>query len=224
MKDYYSENLAGERLRFCYEIAPLRIQQYLNAEIEFVGNRLISSDLVLELGCGYGRVMKFISPEVETLVGIDTSFESIQLAKRELGEQKNCKLFIMNAAGLGFRSKTFDCVFCIQNGISAFKVDQLQLIKEALRVTRKGGFTVFSSYSEKFWQERLNWFRMQAERGLVGDIDEEVTGDGIIACKDGFRSTNVNAEEFRSLIAQLNVKAEISEVDESSVFCEIEVM
>ena len=83
MKEYYSEKLAGEQLRSCYEIAPPRIRQYLNAEIEFVGSRLRLSDLVLELGCGYGRVMKCISPEVKTLVGIDTSFESIQLAKRE---------------------------------------------------------------------------------------------------------------------------------------------
>ncbi len=47
---YYSERLAGSRLRECYNIAPKRVQQYLDAEIQFVMDRLGPGDSVLELG------------------------------------------------------------------------------------------------------------------------------------------------------------------------------
>jgi ubiquinone/menaquinone biosynthesis C-methylase UbiE len=221
VKGYYSEKLSGKQLRFCYELAPSRVQQYLHAEIQYVSSRLGSSDVVLELGCGYGRIMECIFPELCTLVGIDTSFESLQLAKKALGGHKNCELVMMDAAELGFRTNTFDCVFCIQNGISAFKVDQMQLLTEALRVTRTGGRALFSSYSEKFWNDRLEWFRLQSEYGLIGEIDYDETGCGTIICKDGFRSTAVSRDDFLRFTEHLNAKVTIEEIDESSIFWEM---
>jgi 2-polyprenyl-6-hydroxyphenyl methylase/3-demethylubiquinone-9 3-methyltransferase len=130
-------------------------------------------------------------------------------------------LVLMNAVSLGFGEKTFDLVACIQNGISAFKVGPLDLMREAVRVTRAGGRVLFSSYSESFWPYRLEWFREQAGRGLLGEIDEEATGNGVIVCKDGFRATTFNPDDFLTLAFRLGLTAEIFEVDDSSIFCEI---
>jgi hypothetical protein len=52
MHGYYSEKLFAERLRKIYQIAPPRIKQYLEAEIDFILGKIKSSDIVLELGCG----------------------------------------------------------------------------------------------------------------------------------------------------------------------------
>jgi hypothetical protein len=95
------------------------------------------------------------------------------------------------------------------------------LIAESLRVTRGGGRVLFSSYSEKFWKPRLEWFELQAAHGLLGEIDWDATGDGVIVCQDGFRATTVSPDEFRSLASEFDVRAHIEKVDESSVFCEI---
>ena len=73
MSSYYSQKLSGERLRLCYEIAPPRIQKYLNAEVDFVSQKLKPTDVVLELGCGYGRMIERIIREVKMAIGIDTS-------------------------------------------------------------------------------------------------------------------------------------------------------
>jgi 2-polyprenyl-6-hydroxyphenyl methylase/3-demethylubiquinone-9 3-methyltransferase len=83
----------------------------------------------------------------------------LQLAREIWGGTSSCHLFEMNAIELGFGDRQFDMVICIQNGISAFKVDQQKLIKEAMRVTRSGKTILFSSYSERFWEDRLEWFR-----------------------------------------------------------------
>ena len=56
VQGYYSAKLSGDRLQKCYEVAPARVRQYLEAEISFVIGRLRPGDSVLELGCGYGRV------------------------------------------------------------------------------------------------------------------------------------------------------------------------
>lgn len=81
MNDYYSRKLSADRLRRVYDLAPPRIRQYLQAEIDFVSRYINSDDTVLELGCGYGRVLRELAIKARPLVGIDSSIASIQAAK-----------------------------------------------------------------------------------------------------------------------------------------------
>lgn len=218
---YYDDKLAAEKLRAVYEIAPRRVQQYLNAEIEHVLGLTEPGDIVLELGCGYGRVMRRLAPEAGELFGIDTSLSSLRMARDFLSGQANVYLARMDAVNLAFGDPCFDVVICIQNGISAFHVDQKRLISEGVRVTRKGGLVLFSSYSAKFWDDRLHWFELQSRHGLLGELDYARTGDGVIVGKDGFTATTVDEEGFRALTRDLDAGVSIVEVDGSSVFCEI---
>jgi len=213
---YYTEKLSAERLRRCYELAPPRVRRYLEAEIEHVLDRIGPGDIVLELGCGYGRILRRIAERARRSVGIDTSPASLRLAGGP-----NIGLARMDAAALGFCPKTFDVVVCAQNGVSAFGTDRRMLFEEALRVTRPGGTALFASYAAEFWDHRLEWFRRQSEAGLVGEIDEGRTGDGAIVCRDGFRAETVGEEEFRGLTRGLGADVRFTVVDSSSLFCEL---
>ncbi len=222
MDRYYSEKLAADKLRRAYDIAPPRIQQYLRAEIDFVLNHIHPDDIVLELGCGYGRVLEYLAAKAALTVGIDTSRQSLLLAQALIGRESGPRLsscLEMDAAALAFKNDTFDAVVCIQNGISAFHIDQRRLLNEALRVTRSGGKALFSSYAERFWNDRLKWFELQAQEGLLGEIDYNATGNGVIVCKDGFRATTVTPRRFQELTADLAADVKLEEVDQSSLFC-----
>lgn len=222
MNNYYSEKLYAENLKRVYEIAPHRVQQYFDSEINFVLEKINSSDFVLELGCGYGRIIPPLANKSKSVIGIDTSLSSLQLGKKIMTEIPNCSLIQMNAIQLAFPNNFFDVVVCIQNGISAFHVNQIGLISESIRVTKNHGKILFSSYSEKFWKNRLEWFQMQADDGLLGEIDFRKTHDGTIVCKDGFMATTVSAEHFKKITSGIdNVEIKIEEVDCSSIFCEI---
>lgn len=221
MTDYYTEKLSGKRLQRSYEIASPRVKQYLEAEIQHVQERLRSTDIVLELGCGYGRVVMQLAEVARRVIGIDTSNESLELARQLAGHMSNCEFLSMNALEMRFNDGKFDTVVCVQNGICAFGVDKESILREALRVTRTGGLTLFSSYSDRFWSHRLGWFEAQADEGLMGSIDYDTTCDGTIVCTDGFRSGRLRPDDFRYLCSNIGVEAEIIEVDDSSVFCEI---
>lgn len=220
---YYTKHLSAENLQRVYEIAPPRVQQYFDAEIHYLLSKITANDVVLELGCGYGRIIPTLANKAKFVVGIDTSLQSLLLGQQFLRNVSNSLLFQMNATKLDFLSHTFDVVVCIQNGISAFHVNQHELIKESIRVTKPGGKIFFSSYSEKFWDHRLHWFRLQEREGLIGEIDEEHTMNGMIVCKDGFTATTVNEKNFLGLVSEFNVSVNISEVDESVIFCEMDV-
>jgi len=223
MPGYYSQRLAADRLKACYDLAPPRTKQYLEAEISFVLGKVSKEHIVLEMGCGYGRVINRLKGEVKAVAGIDTSNESLLMAGVHLGTATSIWLARMNAVCLGFRDRVFDVTLCIQNGISAFAVDKTKLFEEAIRVTKPGGTVLFSSYSAQFWPHRLEWFEVQSAHGLIGPIDYEQTKNGLIVCKDGFRSTTLSPEDFKALAAQAGQVSTIVEVDGSSVFCEIAV-
>ncbi len=218
---YYREKLSADKLLRCYGIAPPRIKKYLGAEIRFVISNLRGSDLVLELGCGYGRVMKEVSQFVPQIIGNDISKGSLELARSYMKGCQNYAVFLMDASQMSFRSCIFDAVFCIQNGISAFGVNKKRLIAESIRVTKENGVILFSSYSPKIWKDRLEWFRKQSQSGLIGEMDEEKTLDGTIVCKDGFRATTVSSDQFTELFDEFKLTASIIEVDESSIFCRV---
>ena len=218
---YYATTLSAEQLRRCYEIAPPRVQQYLAAEIDFARSQILPSHRVLELGCGYGRVLLQLVSTAARLVGIDTSAPSLTLAREVLRDFSSCEVQLMNATDLSFKDHAFDVVLCLQNGLSAFQVDHYRILTEALRVTRPGGLLLFSSYAPQFWPHRLHWFELQAGEGLIGEIDHDATRNGVIVCKDGFTATTVTAEEFLQLASAASVPAEIREIDSSSIFCVI---
>lgn len=221
MSGYYAESLSGLRLQQCYEVASRRVRQYLEAEIRHVMQRLRRTDRVLELGCGYGRVALRLAEVAGSVVGIDTAVESLALA-RKLDREGRCEFLEMDAVAMGFGDSEFDAVVCVQNGICAFGVDQVALFREALRVVRQGGLVLFSTYSDSFWGDRLGWFETQASAGLVGAVDRERSRDGVIVCEGGFRAGRVTPEGFRQLCRAVGVEGELTEVDGSSLFCEVE--
>jgi 2-polyprenyl-6-hydroxyphenyl methylase/3-demethylubiquinone-9 3-methyltransferase len=161
--------------------------------------------LALELGCGYGRVLERILPRVRVAFGIDTSPSSLSMALENLGRKPSLCLACMDSVQMGFRDRSFDLTICVQNGICAFAVDQQQLFREAMRVTRSGGLVMFSSYTPQFWQHRLEWFEIQSAHDLIGEIDYQATGNGTIVCKDGFHATTVDRARFEKFAASVGV-------------------
>lgn len=221
MKNYYSEKLNSNKLQRCYDVAPERVKQFLESEIVFVLERIDKNDIVLDLGCGYGRVSTRLIEKAKQVVGIDISEENIKLANDHYKFSDSIEYLVMDASDLKFSDEFFDVTICVQNGISAFKIDPKRMIAEALRVTKKTGIVLISSYSGRFWNQRLKWFQIQAAEGLIGEIDYNLTREGTIVCKDGFRAITFTNHDFIELAANFDVDAKIYEVDNSSLFCEM---
>ena len=217
MGQYYSESLSAERLEKCYQIASPRLMQYLQSELEYVSDHIQPHHRVLELGSGYSRALSHFRIKTERVVGIDLSLENLMHSTKIYGT--TMERIQSNAITLPFQDGSYDVIVCIQNGISAFKENPIHLVEESLRVTRTEGVCLFSSYSENFWDERLKWFIQQSEEGLLGEIDFEQTGNGVIVCKDGFKALTFSERDFKEIAATLRIKTEIMEIDRSSLFC-----
>ncbi len=216
-KNYYSQKLNSQKLFKVYETKIPRVKQYFDAEIAFVRENLTGSERVLELGAGYGRIVKELAGNCKSIVGIDISDESVLLGKEYLKDSPNSEIMTMDVNHLTLEEK-FDVILCLQNGLSAMKVTSSDLIEKILGMVVSGGKVYFSTYSEKFWEYRVMWFKEQAEKGLLGEIDLDKTKDGVIICKDGFKAITYTPKDLK-MIGQLSgYEYQIQEVDESSVF------
>jgi 2-polyprenyl-6-hydroxyphenyl methylase/3-demethylubiquinone-9 3-methyltransferase len=220
-ENYYSKKLSALKLKRCYDIASPRVKEYLDEEIKYVARHLNPKDTILELGCGYGRVMAKLANLVEAVYGIDVSAENIEFAHKFLKGHTNIELFHMNANTTTFPKETFEAVIAIQNAVSAFKIPPKTLILESLRITKPKGKVILSSYSDKFWTDRFEWFKAQANEGLLGEIDFEQTKNGVIVCQNGFIASTFSRYDFEKLVEDLELEAIITEVNNSSIFCVI---
>ena len=214
--NYYDDKLNSEKLFKVYDTNIPRAKQYLDEEIKYVKNRLTGSENVLELGAGYGRIIKELAPKCASITGIDISKGNVELGLEYLKDFPRANMMVMDVHNMNL-DEEFDVVLCLQNGLFAMKAN-LDTIKSIMDLVKPGGKGYFSSYSENFWDIRLEWFQEQADKGLLGEIDTENTKDGVIVCKDGFRGITHSEEDFQKIGEELGFQFEIEEVDESSLF------
>ena len=115
MDNYYAEKLNSKKLFQAYDTQIPRIKQYLQAEIDFVKGNLSNTQSVLELGAGYGRIIRELAPYCRSIVGIDISLESVELGKEYLKDYPNASIVAMDVHQIKF-PKPFDVILCLQNG------------------------------------------------------------------------------------------------------------
>ena len=116
MDNYYEQRLNSTKLFQVYETKYPRIKRYLSEEIKFVLEDLKGNEKVLEVGTGYGRIIKELEPFASKLVGIDISKESVELGRSYIKESPKCSIEVMDAYNLKF-GEEFDVVLCLQNGL-----------------------------------------------------------------------------------------------------------
>ena len=217
MTGYYEKKLSSARLSEVYNTSVERVRQYLDQEIEFVRRRLRGGERVLELGAGYGRIMKRIAPFAHSVVGIDISGDSVAWGRKYLKDLPNCTLLEGDVHGMEYDGG-FDMVLCLQNGLSAIQGNPAGTVERSLRALVPGGEAFFSTYAPDFWEWRLAWFREQAEKGLIGELDMERTVSGRIVCKDGFSATTFSEDDLKALGKRTGCPFRTETADGSSLF------
>jgi len=218
-KNYYAKTLNAKKLYEVYQTKYPRVKKYFTEEIAFVMNQLHGTERMLELGAGYGRIMKELAIHCKLIVGIDISEDNVTFGKEYLSDT-HAKLIVMDAHQINPErfEMSFDVVLCLQNALSAMKVEPFSYVEKIMDLLSPNGRAFISSYSEKFWPHRLDWFLEQAEKGLLGEIDLEQTKAGTIVGKDGFRAVTYTVEQLREIGKSSGYPYKVQEVDESSIF------
>jgi 2-polyprenyl-6-hydroxyphenyl methylase/3-demethylubiquinone-9 3-methyltransferase len=185
--------------------APKLIQEFLDGEIEFISTHIKQGNSILEIGCGYGRLLKILAKKSEKLVGIDFSRRMVELSKQNLKDEKNVKIELMEADKLEFSDNSFDYVVCLDNSFGNMPKIELGVLKEMKRVCKNQGEIIISVFSENAKEvQKENYRRI----GLA-----EIQDDGkAIHTAEGFYSRQFTKEELKSLFEKAGLNCEIIKI------------
>lgn len=98
------------------------------------------NDIILEIGCGVGRVGKLLSKQCLHWFGSDISSIMLNHAARRLAGLPNITLVELSTVSLKeFPDEVFDLVYCTVVFMHLFEWDRFRYVQEAHRVLRPGG-------------------------------------------------------------------------------------
>jgi ubiquinone/menaquinone biosynthesis C-methylase UbiE len=154
--------LSDNKYRNIFEFnrAGLNSAEFVMAKCE---RFLQARDAVLDIGCGVGRVLKFIAPCFVYAWGVDVSDEMIRLSKDYLSNTPNAVALLGNGYGLPVSDTSVDLAY------SMFVFEHFpekrighSLIAEAYRVLVKGGlFLLRIAVAEKPTDTGTSWNGVQ---------------------------------------------------------------
>jgi len=105
---------------------------------ESVGIR--KEDVVLEIGCGIGRVGKVVAPLCRKWIGCDVASNMLSLAAERLGDLPNVELKEISGYNLGgVADASVDVVYCTVVFMHLESWDRYNYVLEAFRVLRPNG-------------------------------------------------------------------------------------
>jgi len=155
--------------------------------------------VVLEIGCGVGRVGRVLASRCAEWIGTDISGKMIGFATDRLKDLPNVRFVELGSVGLAeIPSESVDRVYCTVVFMHLYEWDRYRYVQEAFRVLRSGGKAYFdnvditSSIGWKVFTDgaALPLDQRPAQVGMVSTSEELLT----YAQRAGF--DNVNTHRF----------------------------
>ncbi|QIZ73346.1 class I SAM-dependent methyltransferase [Oxynema aestuarii] len=126
------------------------------------------TDICLEIGCGIGRVGKFLSPKCAQWIGTDISGQMLRYAAERLAGLDNIELIELSTVGLSeIPDSSIDMVYCTVVFMHLYEWDRYRYILEAFRVLKPGGRCFFDNLditSKRGWEMFMEGFSYPIDR------------------------------------------------------------
>ncbi len=186
--------------------------KYLRAEERELKNS-INGGLVLDVGCGAGRSTKILSDVADEVVGIDFSERLLGIAKSDLRDLANVRLYLEDAKSTHFRNNFFDYIVMTWNTFGNLYASRDAILKEAARVLKPSGIILLSVFSENVLPA---YFELSEQNGwVISQYDENY-----LFLREGLVSERFTMEKLERICREAGLNPEIKPLTEISYWCE----
>lgn len=137
-------------------LSQAELQQHFDAYFNiFPWESLPANAVGFDLGCGSGRLAKFVAPRVGTLHCIDPSEDAIQVARNNLKEHHNCKFHVAGADDIPLPESSMDLGYAV--GVFHYVSNPFEAIKSCVAKLKPGApFLMYVYYA---FENRPGWYR-----------------------------------------------------------------
>ncbi|MDD5054074.1 MAG: class I SAM-dependent methyltransferase [Candidatus Nanoarchaeia archaeon] len=121
---------------------------------------------VLEIGCGTGTLIPFLSKNFKKVVAIDISKQMIEKSKKESEGLKNVELKAMDALNIGRLKQEFDAIVCVNSLIMPNIVKINAILKKINKSLKKNGWLIgiFPSFDSTIHQALITYDKEYEKR------------------------------------------------------------
>lgn len=132
------------------------------------------TDILLDAGCGYGRLSKILVNNVSKIIGIDINPDNIQYAKEYVGIVKfDGHVVDLSKGILPFPDESVNKVIIDNVLVFLNKKEQENILKEVHRVLKKGGAIAFNISNPNYLFEPL-WNFFNSLYGLKSKLKKKI--------------------------------------------------
>jgi ubiquinone/menaquinone biosynthesis C-methylase UbiE len=132
-----------------------------------IGPLVQRTDAVLDLGCGIGRVTRYVAPLCREIWAVDVSETMLDMARRRLAGLPNVRFVLGDGASLpGVPSEGIDVVYSFLTLQHVEREHAFLLLREVRRVLRAGG-VAYLTFPNLLSDVYLGAFVQYAESGEV---------------------------------------------------------
>ena len=135
-----------------------------NLEVSILSKYLNKTDIVLEVGCGTGLLLKEVDKLVSKAIGIDLSDKMLEKAK-----ERGLEVYQAEASNLPFGDNYFDVVYSYKVLAHIEAVEKT--LQEINRVLKPGGFAVLEFYNRNSLRTLLK--KIKPKNIISGSITDE---------------------------------------------------
>ena len=105
-------------------------------------------DVVMEIGCGAGRIAHFLAPKCKRWIGGDVSVNMIAHAKEALADVPNVEFVALAGSDLrDVGEASIDAIYCTVVFMHLDEWDRFRYVSEMYRVLKPGGRVYFDNYN-----------------------------------------------------------------------------
>ncbi|MFH1522160.1 MAG: class I SAM-dependent methyltransferase [archaeon] len=155
-----NENIEGSTIDLWKEIETnptTEYREYFKEEGKFLEQISSNEKNILDLGCGDGRTLIFVSSFFNKVYGLDYDETAIKDCKKNVAELENVEIFLEDAVKTNFSNKFIDVVF-IGLTFSNFGDHKFKILKEVKRILKDDGILAFSIYNEDAFDCRMQLY------------------------------------------------------------------
>lgn len=138
-------------------------------------------DIVLDFGCGLGRIVPWVAPFVKQYIGMDPTLNCIARAKELNSQYDNVTFKLANGQNFSITfDESVDKVICEYVFIHIPKELAIQYIREAYRVLKPGGQFILHGPLDNWYE---NGFSREEIKDILSqsfDIQEIVYNDFLL--------------------------------------------
>lgn len=188
---------------------PESYKEFFTEERKFLEKNILKDSIVLDVGCGDGRMIKFFSKICKKVINIDNDKNAFEKCKENSKQLNNVEIFLEDAENMHFQDKELDVVCCIGTFCN-FGETKHKILLEMKRVLKENGILIITIYNENALEERLKIY----EKYTPGEFINK--GNGTILYKNGVISEQFSEEQIRKILREASF--DVEEVIKGGIF------